>query len=67
MPEARSILQRVPDLKPAMFSILEPGKHVLPHRDPYDGVLRLYLGLSASRPTSSTGCCSASPASPART
>jgi beta-hydroxylase len=28
-----------------MFSILEPGKRLPPHRGPYNGVLRLHLGL----------------------
>jgi beta-hydroxylase len=28
-----------------MFSIFEPGKHLRPHRGPYNGVLRLHLGL----------------------
>ncbi len=38
-------LRRVPGLKTAMFSIFEPGKHLPPHRGPYNGVLRLHLGL----------------------
>ena len=28
-----------------MFSILEPGKHLPPHKGPDNGVLRLHLGL----------------------
>jgi aspartyl/asparaginyl beta-hydroxylase (cupin superfamily) len=28
-----------------MFSIFEPGKRLPPHRGPYNGVLRLHLGL----------------------
>ena len=28
-----------------MFSIFEPGKHLKPHRGPYNGVLRFHLGL----------------------
>jgi beta-hydroxylase len=38
-------LRRVPGLKTAMFSIFEPGKHLPAHRGPYNGVLRLHLGL----------------------
>src|SRR5204863_5442246 len=34
-----------PGLVGAMFSILEPGKFLPPHRGPYNGVLRLHLGL----------------------
>lgn len=29
----------------AMFSILPPGKTLLPHRGPYNGILRYHLGL----------------------
>jgi beta-hydroxylase len=38
-------LQNIPGLTSAMFSIFEPGKHLPPHRGPYNGVLRLHLGL----------------------
>ncbi|MCA0422780.1 MAG: aspartyl/asparaginyl beta-hydroxylase domain-containing protein, partial [Proteobacteria bacterium] len=44
-PETWRILQKIPGLKSAMFSIFEPGKHLKPHRGPYNGVLRLHLGL----------------------
>lgn len=44
-PETWRILQRIPGLKAAMFSIFEPGKHLAPHRGPYNGVLRFHLGL----------------------
>ena len=33
-----------------MFSILEPGKRLPPHRGPYNGVLRLHLGLLIPEP-----------------
>jgi ornithine lipid ester-linked acyl 2-hydroxylase len=49
-PETWRVLQKVPGLKTAMFSILEPGKHIPPHRDPYNGVLRLHLGLIVPEP-----------------
>jgi ornithine lipid ester-linked acyl 2-hydroxylase len=49
-PETWRILQKVPGLKTAMFSILEPGKHIPPHRDPYNGVLRLHIGLIVPEP-----------------
>ncbi|NOX76572.1 MAG: aspartyl/asparaginyl beta-hydroxylase domain-containing protein [Gammaproteobacteria bacterium] len=41
---ARS-LQKIPGVRTAFFSILEPGKRLPPHRGPYNGVLRLHLGL----------------------
>jgi len=44
-PETWRILQCIPGLKTAMFSIFEPGKHLPAHRGPYNGVLRLHLGL----------------------
>jgi beta-hydroxylase len=44
-PETWRIVQRIPGLKTALFSIFEPGKHLPPHRGPYNGVLRFHLGL----------------------
>ena len=44
-PETWRIIQRIPGMKTAMFSIFEPGKHLPAHRGPYNGVLRLHLGL----------------------
>lgn len=44
-PQTWRIVQRIPGLKTAMFSIFEPGKHLKAHRGPYNGVLRLHLGL----------------------
>ena len=43
-PETWAAVQHIPGLKTAMFSIFEPGKHCA-HRGPYNGVLRLHLGL----------------------
>lgn len=44
-PETWRLLRHIPGLKSAMFSIFEPGKHLPPHRGPYNGVLRFHLGL----------------------
>ena len=44
-PETWRLLQSVPGLVGAMFSALEPGRFLPPHRGPYNGVLRLHLGL----------------------
>jgi ornithine lipid ester-linked acyl 2-hydroxylase len=44
-PETWRILQKIPGMKTAMFSVFEPGKHLKSHRGPYNGVLRLHLGL----------------------
>lgn len=48
-PETWRIVQGIPGLKTAMFSIFEPGKRLPPHRGPYNGVLRLHLGLLVPR------------------
>jgi beta-hydroxylase len=49
-PETWRILQKVPRLVGAMFSVLEPGRRLPPHRGPYNGVLRLHLGLIIPEP-----------------
>jgi beta-hydroxylase len=38
-----------------MFSILDPSKRIPPHRGPYNGVLRLHLGLLVPEPANATG------------
>jgi aspartyl/asparaginyl beta-hydroxylase (cupin superfamily) len=54
-PETWRIVQKIPGLKTAMFSIFEPGKHLPPHRGPYNGVLRLHLGLIVPEPRDKLG------------
>jgi aspartyl/asparaginyl beta-hydroxylase (cupin superfamily) len=49
-PETWRIVRGIPGLTTAMFSILEPGKRLPPHRGPYNGVLRLHLGLLIPEP-----------------
>lgn len=49
------IVRQIPGLKTAMFSIFEPGKHLPPHRGPYNGVLRLHLGLIVPEPSEKLG------------
>jgi ornithine lipid ester-linked acyl 2-hydroxylase len=44
-PDTWAIVQNIPGLKTAMFSVFEPGKRLPRHRGPYNGVLRLHLGL----------------------
>ena len=55
MPETWRICQKIPGLITVMFSILEPGKHLPPHRGPYNGVLRLHLGLIIPEPRDQLG------------
>lgn len=52
LPEARalcpktcSLLDKLPDTHLAMFSILEPGARITPHRGPFAGSARYHLGL----------------------
>ncbi len=54
-PETWRICQKIPGLITVMFSILEPGKHLPPHRGPYNGVLRLHLGLIVPEPRRDLG------------
>lgn len=49
-PATVAALKKIPGLKTAFFSILSPRKHIPPHRGPYNGVLRLHLGLTVPEP-----------------
>ncbi len=49
-PETTRLIERVPGMKTAFFSILAPGKHIPPHRGPYKGVMRYHLGLKVPEP-----------------
>ena len=54
-PRTWAACQKIPGLITVMFSILEPGKHLPPHRGPYNGVLRLHLGLIVPEPRDQLG------------
>ncbi len=54
-PRTWEACRNIPGLITAMFSILEPGKHLPPHRGPYNGVLRLHLGLIVPEPVDQIG------------
>ena len=54
-PKTWAACQKIPGLITVMFSILEPGKHLPPHRGPYNGVLRLHLGLIVPEPREQLG------------
>lgn len=49
-PETTRLLEQVPEMRTAMFSILSPGKHIPPHRGAYNGLLRYHLGLRVPEP-----------------
>lgn len=44
-PQTTQIIEQIPGLKTAFFSILLPDKHIPEHRGPYKGVLRCHLPL----------------------
>lgn len=54
-PQTWRACRKIPGLVTAMFSILEPGKHLPAHRGPYNGVLRLHLGLIVPEPRDQLG------------
>jgi ornithine lipid ester-linked acyl 2-hydroxylase len=54
-PTTDRLVQGVPGMTTAFFSILSPHKHVPEHRGPYKGVLRYHLGLQVPEPTDSCG------------
>ena len=48
-PRLARIVAATPGVLSTSISFLEPGKHIPPHRGPFRGVLRFYLGLSVPR------------------
>ena len=53
-PQTCYLLNQLPEVKCAMFSILLPGKYIQPHRGPFVGGLRYHLCLKA--PTDTDNC-----------
>lgn len=49
-PETTRIIEKIPGMKTAFFSILLPGKHIPEHCGPYKGVIRCLLGLKIPEP-----------------
>ena len=54
-PVTNRIIQTIPGMTTAFFSILEPHTSLTPHRGPYKGVLRYHLGLIVPEPNDSCG------------
>lgn len=44
-PFTSGICEKIPEITSVMFSVLEPGTHIIPHRGPYAGVLRCHIPL----------------------
>ncbi|MBF2050386.1 MAG: aspartyl/asparaginyl beta-hydroxylase domain-containing protein [Elainella sp. C42_A2020_010] len=49
-PETAKLLEKIPGLKVAFFSILAPGKHIPEHRGKHKGIIRYHLGLKVPQP-----------------
>jgi ornithine lipid ester-linked acyl 2-hydroxylase len=54
-PRTAELLEQVPGMTTAFFSILSPGKHIGAHRGPYRGLLRYHLGLRVPGPVGAAG------------
>lgn len=54
-PETTKLLEQVPGLTTAFFSILSPHKKIPPHRGPWRGVLRYHLALKIPEPADRVG------------
>ena len=54
-PETTRLVESIPGMETAMFSILSAGKHLPPHTGPYKGVLRYHLGLLVPEPEDQLG------------
>lgn len=51
-PETTKLLEKIPGLKVAFFSILAPHKHIPEHRGKHKGLIRYHLGLLVPEPKS---------------
>lgn len=51
-PRTARLLEAIPNLEVAFFSILAPGSHIAGHRGVYKGLLRAHLGLIVPEPSS---------------
>ena len=54
-PQTAALLDAVPGLTTAFFSILSPHKQIPEHRGPWRGVLRYHLALRVPEPTDQAG------------
>ncbi|MDX1671817.1 MAG: aspartyl/asparaginyl beta-hydroxylase domain-containing protein [Balneolaceae bacterium] len=49
-PQTTRLIEQIPGMKTAFFSILKPGKHIPEHRGVFKGILRYHLGLKVPEP-----------------
>lgn len=50
-PRTAAVVEAIPGLRAAMFSVLAPGSSIPPHRGANNGVLRAHLGVVVPGPT----------------
>lgn len=51
-PETTRLVEKIPNMTTAFFSILSPRKHIPPHRGLFKGFVRYHLGIKIPRPSS---------------
>jgi aspartyl/asparaginyl beta-hydroxylase (cupin superfamily) len=49
-PETAKLIDQIPSVEVAFFSVLEPGAHLAAHRGAYKGLVRTHLGLMVPEP-----------------
>jgi len=54
-PETTRLIENIPGMKTAFFSILAPGKHIPEHRGLYKGFIRYHLGVKIPQPATQCG------------
>ncbi len=54
-PKTAALVESIPGMFTAMFSILAPGAHLPPHTGPWKGVVRYHLGLMVPIPVENCG------------
>jgi beta-hydroxylase len=54
-PETRRLLNTIPGITTAFFSIFTPGKQLPPHRGAFKGIVRYHLGLRVPEPKAACG------------
>ncbi len=55
-PETTRLIEQVPGMTTAFFSILNPGKHIPEHRGVFKRFLRYHLGLKVPKPKNREQC-----------
>ena len=51
-PETARLIDAIPEVEVAFFSVLEPGAHLAAHKGSYKGLIRAHLGLIVPEPRS---------------